>query len=160
MITIRIDASGVTSVLQALRFDAEKKSRMLHDIGNELVEQTRLRFITQVSPGNVPWTRSFRASVQGGETLRDTGALMNSFSYRLKGADSVEMGTDIKYASTHQYGAHIRPVHGPFLTFRLPNGRFCKVGSVDIPARPFMGINDDDARHIADICRHYLSIPS
>lgn len=158
MIRIRADgASLVIQALEAISLQPAEMTQMLHELGNAVVDQTRLRFVDQASPAGVPWVKSLRAQVQGGQTLRDTGRLMNSFTYNVIG-NSVEVGTDVAHAAVHQYGAHITAVHGPFLKFRLPNGQFCQVGSVDIPARPFMGFSDTDRQELADIVADYLRI--
>lgn len=158
MIRIRADgASLVIQALEAISLQPAEMTQMLHELGNAVVDQTRLRFVDQASPAGVPWVKSLRAQVQGGQTLRDTGRLMNSFTYNVIG-NSVEVGTDVAHAAVHQYGAHIQAVHGPYLRFRLPNGQFCQVGSVDIPARPFMGFSDTDRQELADIVADYLRI--
>lgn len=158
MIRARVDgASLVIHAFDSLSLQPAEVTQMLHELGNAVVDQTRLRFVDQASPAGVPWARSFRAQVQGGQTLRDTGQLMNSFTYNVIG-NSVEVGTSIRYAAVHQFGAHIQAVNGPYLRFRLPNGQFCQVGSVDIPARPFMGFSDTDRQELADIVADYLRI--
>lgn len=42
------------------------------------------------------------------------------------------------YASTHEFGAVIKPVRGKYLTFKLPAGNWVKVQQVTIPARPYL----------------------
>jgi phage gpG-like protein len=158
VIRIRMDgASLVIQALEAISLQPAEMTQMLHELGNAVVDQTRLRFVDQASPAGVPWVKSLRAQVQGGQTLRDTGRLMNSFTYNVIG-NSVEVGTSLPYAAVHQFGAHIQAVNGPYLRFRLPNGQFCQVGSVDIPARPFMGFSDTDRQELADIVADYLRI--
>jgi hypothetical protein len=53
--------------------------------------------------------------MQGGETLRDTGRLMNSYTHNVL-SNGVEVGTDVAYAPHLHYGATILPKNGQYIT--------------------------------------------
>ncbi len=104
-------------------------------IGNDLAEMARQGFVHGESPGGEPWAPlKFRA----GQPLRDTGRLMNSITHRVS-RDYIEVGTNVKYAAVHQFGATIRPKRGKFLVFK-PRGASNPIFAreVTIPARPFL----------------------
>ena len=107
---IEIDFDGQQSVINALSgllFDAPKFNEFANDVGSEMVYQTQQNFENQSSPDGVPWQKSLRAIAQGGETLRDTGRLLNSITFNPM-PDGVEWGTNVVYAPYLHYGAHIR----------------------------------------------------
>jgi phage virion morphogenesis protein len=148
---------------------------ILPQIGGALVASTQLRFKDQKGPDGVAWaplgdvTRYNRAKrAAGGRTkgkrgkptakfnralggpmqaLLDTGRLRNSITY-LAGADFVEVGTNVVYASTHQFGAK----QGAF-------GRTRRGGPIpwgDIPARPFLGLSAEDEADILRLLGNHL----
>lgn len=133
------------------------KRDLLDQIGIGLAESTRLRFSDGVSPEGDPWVQSLRAKLQGGETMRDTGALMNSISHFVT-ADAVEVGTNIPYGPWLHFGATIRPTGGQYLTFKVPGGGWARKTEVELPARPWLGISEDDEGEIIDVINAFLSL--
>lgn len=117
-------------------------------IGEVLVSSTKKRFEDEKGPDGVGWSKSYRASTRGGQTLSDKGRLKNSISYQAS-ATGVEEGTNVKYAHVHQDGMEIKAKNGPFLRFQIGGG-WAKKKKVTIPKRPFLGISDDDMEEIDD----------
>ena len=148
------DGRALAAMAQ-LMMTAENKTRLFDEIGVSLTESARLRFIDQSGPDGQPWVPSYRATNQGGETLRDKGILMNSLTHVVL-ADGVEYGTNVPYAGPLHFGAEIRAVNGPFLRFKIPGGGWVSKKSVTLPARPFLGINADDEQTISDIINDFL----
>lgn len=104
------------------------------------------RFRTATDPYGRPWVPSLRAEMEGGQTLSDTGVLRRSFSVREVTPRGFAIGTPVRYAAPHQFGAVIRPRRARYLRFRLPGGRGKRKGGrgpwvsareVRLPARPF-----------------------
>jgi phage virion morphogenesis protein len=122
-------------------------------IGMSLKESTRERFSTQEDPQGSPWKTSIRAKTEGGVTLTNTGILKNSIRYKVKG-DGVAIGTDVVYAGTHQEGFEgtIKAKTSRGLRFKI-GGRWInkKEVSIKIPARPFMGIGEEDIEEVNEI---------
>lgn len=86
-----------------------------------------------------------RLNGRGARILRDTGVLAASF-HAVVGPKSADVGTDVSYAETHQFGAP------------NPNPRFR-----DIPARPMLplasvGLPQDFEDEIQQDIRTYLGI--
>lgn len=122
-------------------------------IGLSLKDSSRERFSTQEDPEGNTWTKSIRAKAEGGVTLTDKGILKNSIRFRTKG-DGVAIGTDSVYGNTHQYG------HEGVIKAKSSRGLRFKIGDrwiskrevkIKIPARPFLGISEDDLQEINDI---------
>ena len=156
-VRVHIDPdSAVTSALARLALDRDDKFALLDQIGITLSENARLRFGDQVSPDGAPWKPSFRAIAQGGETLRDTGVLMNSITHQILGADAVEYGTNVPYATAMHYGAHIKATNAPYLSFKVPGFGWVKKKEVNIEGRPFLGLSNEDEQQVVDVIDHFL----
>ena len=152
---IRIsDDAPVIKVLQALVLSPADKGQMLDDIGAELTESARSRFIEQVSPTGQPWLQSYRAINEGGQTLRDTGRLMNSLEHEVIG-DSVFYGTNVEYAEPLHFGAVITAKNGGYLTFKTGLG-FAKKKQVLLPPREFLGLSQSDEQSVLGIIQQFI----
>lgn len=149
--------SGVLSALAKLALDSADKTSLLDEIGINLSENARLRFSDQVSPDGQPWKPSIRAKVQGGETLRDTGRLMASITHAV-GGDSVEYGTNLEYAPFLHFGADIKAVAKPYLTFKIPGGGWARKKNVTLAPRPFLGLSGEDEQQVVDIIGNFLRV--
>jgi len=135
-ITLDFDASQLNAQLEKLR--NPKKTRPLMDrIGRILRTDVQMNFRGQHGPDGRPW----KPTIRGGQILRDTGRLRNSIDYRVQGDDEVRIGTNLIYARTHQFGATITAKNAAYLRF-VVGGKFVQKKSVEIPARPFMGLAD------------------
>ena len=125
----------------------------MQDIGEIVRTSVERNFAARGRPA---WKPSIRARLSGGETLSDTARLRRSFTVRAT-ERSVAVGTNVEYAAVHQFGAkkgsfgvvtasvreHLRKVAGKEVTVKahtrkqiLPWG--------DIPARPFLMVQDED----------------
>ncbi|MCR4442960.1 MAG: phage virion morphogenesis protein [Peptococcaceae bacterium] len=124
------------------------------NIGEQLVSSTKNRFRQQIGPDKKPWAKSFRAAVEKGKTLMDSRDLFNSLTYKAA-PDRVDVGTNKIYAATHQEGAIIKARRTKFLKFKIGNS-FVLKRKVKIPARPFLGINDDDYEDIKEIIQDQI----
>lgn len=133
----------------------------LLDIWGALLEaSTRSRFDTGQGPGGIPWPVSIRAAEQNGKTLVDKGNLEGSIRFETRpgelevGVDGV--GASSRHAATHQFGAIIRPVNATSLRFRLANGKFVSTQEVVIPARPFLGVDENDKTDMKEVAVEHL----
>jgi phage virion morphogenesis protein len=122
---------------------------------------TDRRFEKGEGPGGERWPMSMRAKLQGGQTLVDSARLRQSFGAEVT-ATMAQWGTNTIYAAIHQFGGRTAPhvieaVHAkalniPGIGFRK---RVSHPGS-DIPARPFLGIDEADEVEIAAIADDWL----
>jgi phage virion morphogenesis protein len=156
MITVTVDDRQVLEALERLRASAADLRPVLEDIGQALTESARLTFHDARDPYGRPWAPLTELTVSrrregSAVPLRDTGRLMNSLTYRAD-ADSVEVGTNVIYAGTHQFGAR----QGAF-------GRTRRGGPIpwgDIPARPFLptdGLPEEQRREVLDLIRDHFA---
>ena len=133
----------------------EDPSELWQDISDILEFNVQQRISTGIGTDDKPWKKSWRAKVQGGQTLRDTGRLHNSIIAKVQG-NTISVGTNVKYAPILHFGGTIKPKSGKYLTFKTPIGGWVKVKAVYIPPRPFMGISVDDSQEILFEIEEYL----
>lgn len=130
-------------------------------IGTGLVGSTHRRFITQTSPDGAAWAKlnpEYKKGKRNSRILTESGRLRDSITHRAS-RDAVTIGTNVIYAAPHQLGATIKPVSASHLWFRM-GGNLIKAASVTLPARPFLGISNDDEAMIAEtvfgfVARHF-----
>ncbi len=112
MITVRIDTSKAERMLADLP-DVLARARLkaMASIGAAVVSRTTLAFRTpNVRPS--PWApRKDKKATH--PLLIKSGALRQSFSWRLEAPNTVVVGTPHKYANYHQYGTKNMPAR-PF----------------------------------------------
>ena len=153
-VQIQVKDEGVLAVLGRLALDNDTKHELLDLIGINESENTRLRFSDQQGPDGVPWEPSLRVKLHGGDTLRDTGRLMNSITHRV-GGDYVEVGTNVFYAAMMHEGGTIHALGGGYLKFQVA-GAWAQKRSVTIPARPFLGLDADGEQEVIDLIDQFL----
>lgn len=153
-ITIRADSSPIEAVLNQLGNFDSLKNRLFDEIGAGLVNSVQHRFLTGTDVDGNPWKISWRARMQGGETLRDTGRLMNSYTHNVL-SSGVEVGTDVAYAPHLHYGATILPKNGQYITFAV-GGQYRKVKQSILPPRTQLGLDAEDEVMVLDIVGSFI----
>lgn len=153
-ITIQADSSPIEAILNQLGNFESLKNQLFDEIGAGLVDSVQHRFLTGTDVDGNPWKISWRARMQGGETLRDTGRLMNSYTHNVL-SNGVEVGTDVAYAPHLHYGATILPKNGQYITFAV-GGQYRKVKQSIIPPRTQLGIDAGDEAKVLDIVGSFI----
>lgn len=153
-ITIQADSSPIEVVLKQLGNFDSLKNQLFDEIGAGLVNSIQNRFLTGTDVDGNPWKISWRAKLQGGETLRDTGRLMNSYTHNVL-SSGVEVGTDVAYAPHLHYGATILPKNGQYITFAV-GGQYRKVKQSILPPRTQLGLNAEDEAMVLDIVGSFI----
>ncbi|MDH0031342.1 MULTISPECIES: phage virion morphogenesis protein [unclassified Acinetobacter] len=153
-ITVKADGESPIIALMEHLVGYDKKA-MFDEIGAYGVSSTQMRFVDQSDVDGNPWKQSWRARLQNGQTLRDTGRLMNSMTHNVLD-NGVEWGTNVEYAATMHYGATIYPKTAGYLVFQVA-GNWRKVKKVEIEPRTFLGINNEDDESILNIIGRHIS---
>ncbi len=151
------DAQVVGALRRLLELVGTHTAATMGAIASRGENSTRLRFRDQVGPDGQRWKPSLRAQLSGGRTLTQDGHLAGSISSRY-GKDFAEWGVNRIYAAIHQFGGVIRPRAAGALRFALPGGGFAVVKAVRMPARPFLGINDQDRDDILDVLERRIAL--
>lgn len=120
----------------------------LSEIGEELIDSTRHRFSTATDPEGNKWPLNSIFSTLLNEKkpgdkplLGETGNLSKLINAQLVGNNALEVGSILEYAAIQQFG-------GTKQEFPHLWG--------DIPARPFLGISNEDERTILEIIEDHL----
>ena len=150
MARVQIELTGLGNLetrLQRLLRASGDLSPALRSIGEGLVKSTQDRFRHEIAPDGTAWaplsaTTLRRKKRNRDKILTEFGHLRRLIAVGAVTPQSVEIGSSLVYATTHQFGA----AKGEFGTDR--GGRPIPWG--DIPARPFLGVSRADERDITD----------
>lgn len=153
---IKTEDAGVLAALRRVVGTLADPTPLAAEIAALGENSTRLRFRTQIAPDGSTWKPSLRAQITGGRTLTQDGHLSGSLSAR-HGRDFAEWGVNRIYAAIHQFGGVIRPKTAKALRFQLAGGGFAVVQSVTMPARPYLGLSDDDRSDVLDAIERALA---
>lgn len=151
MYDIRLEGD-TRAMLRRIRSFSEIDRRSINAaLAQGVRESTLERFRQGKSPDGRRWKSSKRAILEGGKTLVKTAQLRNSIHAR-SDASGFAVGTNAKHAATHQFGEPgriIRARRKKVLRFQY-NGKWVskKQVCVKIPARPFLGLSDEDMQEM------------
>jgi len=115
----KISLKGLEKILRDL---SRKEKKDIEELKDLLGSYTVRRAVERIANGEVkPETTEFTKKLRiksGGKTLADTGRLMNSITYVERG-NKVIVGSNVVYASIHQFGGTIKPKKAKYLTVPL-----------------------------------------
>lgn len=159
MYSIRLEGDTQAALRKIRSFAELDKKRINAAISEGVRGSTIERFHTSKGPDGRRWETSIRAATEGGKTLVQTAQLRNSIRSK-SDASGFAVGTNVKHAATHQFGDErtIRARKAKALRFRV-GGKWVskKQVRVSIPARPFLGLSDDDLEEIKGTVEDFVS---
>ena len=151
-------------------------------IGERLMESTRERFKTQTDPEGRQWkdyaplSRAYskRKKKNPDKILTLDGYLRGGIHWQALDDDTVQVGSNLKYAAIHQFGGEIKkPSRQATVRYRSVAGRVLFAGrkhkkvterqvtmpehSITMPARPFLGISASDDQEIRQIIQDWVT---
>ena len=163
---VSLNWGGLDKALLGAARRLSERRLLMDGIGEMLVSSTIQRFEDEEGPDGKAWKPSIRATPsedtrapvrrgkdgrllkgsgkkikgrKGGKTLTDTARLRKSIEHRATG-DEVTVGSNVEYARIHQMG-----------------GRAGRGLSVDLPARPYLGVSKQDAEDIREMVGDFLA---
>lgn len=147
------DTSEVVAGLRRLADRGGDLSPALRSFGEHLLRSHRRRFTPQVSPDGEPWaplSPAYRATKKRNvdKVLVLRGYLQGTIRYQVD-ANTLLFGTNRVYAAVQQFGARKGEFGSTSRGAPIPWG--------DIPARPHVGLSDDDVQEGMRIIRDYLA---
>ncbi len=153
-ITITIDDTALRQQLGQLIRALSDPSPALREIGEDLTRTTQARFgqSGKRAPDGTPWARNSPVTIarKGRDNpLYQRGHLQGSIRYQLLGQNALAVGTNRIYAAVQQFG---QP--------KGASGRTCRGAPIhwgNIPARPLLGLSDQDADDAVRVLRSYLA---
>ena len=160
MYDIRLDGDTRAMLRRIRSFSEIDKKKINAALGEGVRESTLERFKQGRDPTGKIWKTSIRAAMEGGKTLVQSAQLRNSIKSK-SDASGFAVGTNVKSASTHQLGAKgrtIRAKNKPYLRFKV-NGAWVSVKKVKvtIPARPFLGLSDEDMQEMKATVEEFIA---
>ena len=138
--TLQVQSHGFsTTKRQLLQFANQNfQQELLESIGAMVESQTRQRIQEdKTGPDGKAWPkwseRYGKTRNSGQSLLQNEGDLLDSIQYLVNGKE-VEIGSNLVYAATHQYGDEAR----------------------SIPARTFLGLSDENERELDDLIQGFI----
>ena len=159
MYSIRLDGDTRALLRKVRSFSELDKKKVNAALAESARESTLERFKQSKGPDGKRWKTSIRAARTGGKTLIDSAQLRNSIrSY--SDDTGFAVGTNVKHAATHQFGEPGRTIRAKkkkALRFQV-DGHWVtkKKVRVKIPARPFLGLSDEDMDEIRATVEDYM----
>lgn len=162
-VQIQVDDRQINAALDRLIAVGQSPREVMRDIATYGENSTRDRFKQQAGPDGTPWkplkggffksipkkhlrkdgklrsTQKAFDFIQGRKILIKSNRLINSIVPN-SGNNFAEWGSNVIYAAIHQAG-----------------GKAGRGHTVEIPARPYLGINADDEANIVDIVNQHLA---
>jgi len=132
-VDIRVTLTGdkeIYNILRRLSRMGQDRSALYDRWGLQVLNWVDRQFQSQGGQGGTPWPRlspNTIAARRGGSSqiLQDTGRLKSSFTHTLTGR-GVSVGTNVEYASFHQFGTkgpyEIKPKRALALAFKTAGG--------------------------------------
>lgn len=159
MYSIRLDGDTRALLRKVRSFSELDKKKVNAALAESARESTLERFRQSKGPDGKRWKTSIRAARTGGKTLIDSAQLRSSIrSY--SDDTGFAVGTNVKHAATHQFGEPGRTIRAKkkkALRFQV-DGHWVtkKKVRVKIPARPFLGLSDEDMDEIRATVEDYM----
>ncbi|MDF4919620.1 phage virion morphogenesis protein [Vibrio parahaemolyticus] len=144
--SVRLNDSEIQEALNQLIKRGSNLMPAMMEIGEELLISHDQRFRDKKSPDGVPWAPLSEATKSLKTKNVDTilvlnGLLSGTLNYQAS-SDNLLFGSPLEYAATHQFGRVTSP------NSMIPNKA--------IPARPFLGVDENDREMILETLSDYL----
>lgn len=182
-ISYKIDASDVIEGMRDLKRRLTNAGGFYKNVGDYMVGSTLDNFGRETAPDGVPWKPLLPSTickrVSKGRSpsgiLRMYGNLAGSISAQSNGQEA-RIGSGLEYAAIHQLGGTIKKPERQAVLHLKRNAKTGEIGSrfvkksksnvvqdvtipaheVTIPARPYLGVSEDDENRIIEIARDWL----
>lgn len=179
-VTLEFDAVAALAVVNEAAAALADPAPMLRDIGEYLLIAHDQRFASQASPDGTPWQALSPAYLKRKKKNQDKilvldGFLKNTLRYQVN-SNELLFGTNRIYGAMMHFGGSIDVAARSQQAYFRQDGRTGDVGTqfvskrksnfsqwvtigaytIQIPARPWLGISDDDNYAIAGIATRYL----
>jgi len=143
--TLIIDDAGVQRTLGKVLSKLSDFSGPFKEFGEYLTTETQDRFDAERSPDGAPWKplnenyRAWKVEKRGFDKILTFDSNLRDRIVYDAGRQSFEMGTNVVYAAIHQFG-----------------GRTGRGHKANMPARPFLGVNEQDADELQTILNDHI----
>lgn len=157
MITQEYTIDEVTPLLDRLQLHLGDMTSVMEDLGELLVEQTKERFKSGTGPDGTRWAPTSETTLDAYRARRERAdprpllgptKRLSDDVFSQAGPSSVEWGSSLIYSAVMHFGA----AKGAF-------GQTSRGSSIpwgDIPARPWLGVAEDDEPEIIATLQNWL----
>jgi len=166
---IHVDDGAAQAWFGRLLNRGEHLGGLMKKVGELLTESTQQRFADSVGPDGIAWEPL--ADGSGRRPLVKTEAMRDDI-FPTSGEDWVEISATAKQARYHQFGTDPyvilakpgKALSWPGLPSRVNKagktvpGAVKKVNHPGLPARPFIGLSDDDREQIEKTAAAWVSL--
>lgn len=138
LINIDYDDAAVKQSLKKLLDKLGNLTPVFQDIGESLLISHRERFDRAISPDGIPWAELSPDYQKRKRRNRDKILVLDGWLRQLHytaNDTELDLGTDRIYGATHQFGDASR----------------------NIPARPFLGLDEAERATVLDLLEEWLS---
>jgi len=146
-----IDDKALNSMIDGQMKRLKNMKPVMRVIAQDMQTRKDINFRKQEDPYGKKWAALSDATIAGRRNksrdttkiLQDTGRLRASFTTKV-GDDFAQIGTNVKYAPTHQFGAKKGAYRQNLKGSSLKTGRQWNMPNIpwgDIPARKMIGVN-------------------
>lgn len=167
MYSVEFKSEAAEAALARLEAQLGDLTQVMNEIGEELLESTERRWQEGVAPDGTPWAPNSPATLAAykkrGQRVDPrplfgpnvSGVPLRRTVFHTYGRDYVELGTNAIQAAVMQFGAK----KGAFGSYQVNLGGRSVTASIpwgDIPARPFLGLSEQDEANILSLVAEYL----
>jgi phage virion morphogenesis protein len=144
MFSVRIEEDEITGALDSLLLHLGDMTPVMQEIGELLMASTKDRFQEGTAPDGIKWaTKSPNTKGRDRRPLFGPSGMLSSQIFYQAGADQVEIGSNRVYAAMMQFGG--------------TKAQFPHLWG-DIPARPFLGVSEEDRAGILATVEEWLEV--
>ncbi|PPD36792.1 MAG: phage virion morphogenesis protein [Methylomonas sp.] len=144
MAEVTLNNEAIINSLRQLKNSLGDLRRPFEEIGEELVDSTKNRFVTHTAPDGSQWDSNSPVTIflKGADNplTGETLSLQRQITSQIDG-DELQIGSTLLYAAIQQFG-------GTKAEFPHLWG--------DIPARPFLGLSSEDEIIVLEILSSYI----
>ena len=155
MITMEFNDGEARLVLAQIEAALTDMTPLMRDLGDMLVQSTQDRMLRGEQPDGtsfaprsaVTLARYAKLGLSYGAPLNQSGEMRGQIAFDA-GADYVEVGSNAIQAAVMQFGAAQGEFGASIGKDKLGRDHFHTIPWGDIPARPFIGLSDEDQTNI------------
>ncbi|WP_226781846.1 phage virion morphogenesis protein [Oceaniglobus trochenteri] len=166
-VEIQVSTEEVSARLKRMVEQMDRPIGFYRQVGEHMLNSTRDNFSAESSPQDVPWAQLKPSTIRAREKKRQTPirklqvtkntGLMASINVRPTDTE-VRIGSPKEYAAIHQLGGTIQKaarkhswIKGGEKNVSIP------AHQITIPARPYLGVSEEDERIIIEIADEWLN---
>lgn len=148
---IEFDTTQADALLREVAANLSDMTPVMDQIGEVLINSTRARFDQGIAPDGTAWAPNTPATIArkgSAKPLIGQTRILSRTIFHAPRADGVSWGSSLIYSAVQQMGA------GKGVFGQTSSGQSIPFGT--IPARPFIGISDDDSTAIITALEAFL----